>query len=303
MVNLSVRIGDLILKNPVITASGTFGYGEEFSELFDISRLGAITMKGISLEPMKGNPLPRIWETPCGMLNSVGLENVGLERFLKEKLPSVKRFHVPVIANILGNSLDEYLEIARSLDGEVEAIELNLSCPNVKGGGLFFGTDRSTMAEVVSHVKKNLRKSILITKLSPQVDIRIFSKIAEDSGSDAISLINTIPAMAIDIETRRPVFKNIIAGLSGPAIKPIALRMVWEAVSTVKIPVIGIGGIMTSSDAIEFLIAGATAVEIGTANFIDPLSSVKIIQGIEEYLRRKGISDINEIIKSLETGS
>lgn len=202
MVNLSVMIGSLRLKNPVITASGTFGYGEEFSEYFDLSILGAITMKGISLEPREGNPPPRLWETPCGMLNSIGLQNVGLERFIKEKIPSVRRFNVPVIANILGNSVDEYIELARSLDGEVEAIELNISCPNVKKGGIFFGTDRVAMAELVSAVKRILKKSLLITKLSPQADIKEFSKIAEDSGSDAISLINTISAMAIDIETR-----------------------------------------------------------------------------------------------------
>ncbi|MFN3740971.1 MAG: dihydroorotate dehydrogenase [Thermodesulfovibrionales bacterium] len=297
--NISVKIGQLTLKTPVITASGTFGYGEEFSEYFDLSLLGAITMKGISLEPREGNPPPRLWETPCGLLNSIGLQNVGLERFLREKLPFIRRFNVPVIANILGNSIDEYIELTRGLDGEVEAIELNISCPNVKKGGIFFGTDRSAMAELVSVVKKNLKKSLLITKLSPQADIKEFSKIAEDSGSDAISLINTIPAMAVDIESRRPVFKNIIAGLSGPAIKPIALRMVWEAVSTVKIPVIGIGGIMTAEDALEFLITGATAIEVGTANFIDPLASIKIIEGIKDYMQRKKISDIKEIIGSI----
>lgn len=300
MVNLSVMIGSLRLKNPVITASGTFGYGEEFAEYLDLSELGAITMKGISLEPREGNPPPRLWETPCGMLNSIGLQNVGLHRFLKEKLPPVRRFNVPVIANILGNSIDEYIELTKNLDGEVEAIELNISCPNVKKGGIFFGTDRVAMAELVSAVKRNLKKSLLITKLSPQADIKEFSKVAEDSGSDAISLINTIPAVAVDIEARRPVFKNIIAGLSGPAIKPIALRMVWEAVSTVKIPVIGIGGIMTAEDALEFLITGATAIEIGTANFIDPLASIKIIEGIKEYMKRRGVSDIKEIIGSLE---
>ncbi|MCX7793445.1 MAG: dihydroorotate dehydrogenase [Thermodesulfovibrionales bacterium] len=298
--NLSVKIGHLQLRNPVITASGTFGYGEEFAEYFDLSVLGAIAMKGISLEPREGNPPPRIWETPCGMLNSIGLQNVGLKRFLKEKLPFVRRFDVPVIANILGNSIDEYLELAKNLDGEVEAIELNISCPNVKKGGIFFGTDRQAMAELVNAVKRNLKKSLLITKLSPQADIKEFSKIAEDSGSDAISLINTIPAMAVDIETKRPVFKNITAGLSGPAIKPIALRMVWEAVSTVKIPVIGIGGIMTAGDALEFIITGAVAVEVGTANFIDPLASIRIIQGIEDYMIKRGLSDIEEIIGSIE---
>ncbi len=297
--NLSVMIGPLKLRNPVITASGTSGYGEELSQYFDLSLLGAITMKGISLKPMEGNPPPRLWETPCGLLNSIGLQNVGLERFLREKLPFVRRFALPVIANILGNSLDEYMELAESLDGEVEAIELNISCPNVKKGGIFFGTDRSAVAELVSAVKKTLKKSLLITKLSPQADIKEFSKIAEDSGSDAISLINTIAGMAVDIETRRPVFKNIIAGLSGPAIKPIALRMVWEAVSTVKIPVIGIGGIMTAEDALEFLITGATAIEAGTANFIDPLSSIKIIDGIKQYMNRNGISDIRQIIGSI----
>jgi dihydroorotate dehydrogenase (NAD+) catalytic subunit len=300
MVNLSVKIGHLTLKAPVITASGTFGYGEEFSEIADLKRLGAITLKGLSLLPREGNPPPRIWETPCGILNSIGLENVGLERFLKEKLPFIKKLNVPVIANILGNTVEEYVELAKNLDGEVEALELNVSCPNVKKGGIFFGTDRFALGELISAVKRVTKKSLLITKLSPQVEIREFSRIVEDAGSDALSLINTVPGMAVDIERRRPVFKNIIAGLSGPAIKPIALRCVWEAVQTVKIPVIGMGGIMTAEDCLEFLIVGARAIEVGTASFIDPLSAWKIIDGLEEHLKKRGIQDINTIIKSLE---
>jgi len=299
--NLSITIGHLKLKNPVMTASGTFGYGEEYSEFFDLNRLGAIVVKGISLKPMEGNPPPRICETPSGMLNSIGLQNVGLKRFLKEKLPYLKKFDTPLIVNILANTIHGYVRLSKALDDAgVDGIELNVSCPNVKKGGISFGTDKKTLARLISKVRQTVKSAVLITKLSPNVsNIQELSKIAEDSGSDAVSLINTIPAMAIDIETRKPRLANITGGLSGPAIKPVAVRMVWESYNTVKIPIIGMGGIMNSDDAIEFMLAGATAVAVGTANFVNPKATVTIIEGIEEYLRRKSIKDVKEIIGGL----
>ncbi|MCX5719844.1 MAG: dihydroorotate dehydrogenase, partial [Nitrospirae bacterium] len=281
--DLTVHIGHLKLKNPVMTASGTFGYGEEYSEFVDLNQLGAIVVKGISLKPMEGNPSPRICETPCGMLNAIGLQNVGLKRFIKEKLPYLRRFDTKVIVNILGNTMQEYKRLSEVLDGAgVDGIELNVSCPNVKKGGIIFGTDKKILARLIGKVRQSVKKAVLITKLSPNVsNIREFSKVAEDAGSDAISLINTITGMAIDVETRRPKLANIIGGLSGPAIKPIAVRMVWEASKAVKIPVVGIGGIMNAMDAIEFMLAGATAVEVGTANFVNPRVTIDIIEGIE----------------------
>lgn len=299
--NLSVHIGNLKLKNPVMTASGTFGYGEEYSEFVDLNKLGAIVVKGISLRPMEGNPPPRIWETPCGMLNSIGLQNVGLKKFVKEKIPYLKQFNTPVIANILANSIQGYVQLSRALDDSgVEGIELNVSCPNVKKGGISFGTDKKTLVRLISKVRQSVKRAVLITKLSPNVSsIQEFAKIAEDSGSDAISLINTVPGMAIDIETRRPRLSNITGGLSGPAIKPIAVRMVWESYNAVKIPIIGMGGIINAEDAIEFMLAGATAVAVGTANFINPKSIESIIAGIEDYFQRKSINHVKEIIGSL----
>jgi dihydroorotate dehydrogenase (NAD+) catalytic subunit len=299
--NLSVSIGNLKLKNPVMTASGTFGYGEEYAEFVDLNRLGAIVVKGISLKPMEGNPSPRICETQCGILNAIGLQNVGLKDFLKKKLPYLRRFSTPVIVNVLANTIQGYVRLSTALDDSgVDGIELNVSCPNVKKGGISFGTDKKTLAKLVSKVRQSVKGSVLITKLSPNVsNIQEFSKIAEDSGSDALSLINTIPAMAIDIETRKPRLANITGGLSGPAIKPIAIRMVWESYNTVKIPIIGMGGIMDADDAIEFMLAGASTVAVGTANFINPKATIEIIDGIEQYLRRKGINDVKEIIGSL----
>jgi dihydroorotate dehydrogenase (NAD+) catalytic subunit len=296
--NLSVTIGNLKLKNPVMTASGTFGYGEEYSEFVDLNKLGAIVVKGISLKPMEGNPPPRIWETPCGMLNSIGLQNVGLKKLVEEKLPYLKQFNTPVIANILANTIRGYAQLAKVLDDSgVEGIELNVSCPNVKKGGISFGTDKKTLARLISKVRQSVKNAVLITKLSPNVSsIREFAKIAEDSGSDAISLINTIPGMAIDVETRRPRLSNITGGLSGPAIKPVAVRMVWESYNAVKIPIIGMGGIMNAGDAIEFMLAGATAVAVGTANFINPRAVESIIAGIEDYFQRNAIHDVKEII-------
>jgi dihydroorotate dehydrogenase (NAD+) catalytic subunit len=301
LVNLEVTIGHLRLKNPVMTASGTFGYGEEYCEFIDLNKLGAIVVKGISLESMEGNPPPRICETPCGMLNAIGLQNVGLRRFVDEKLPYLKKFKTKVIVNILGNTIQEYLKLAQALEDKgVDGIELNVSCPNVEGGGMIFGTDKKILGRLISKVRKVIKKTLLITKLSPNIpNIQEFARIAEDSGTDAISLINTIPAMSIDIETWRPKLAHITGGLSGPAIKPIALKMVWEASKAVKIPVIGIGGIMNSDDAIEFILAGATAVQVGTANFLNPKSTVEIIDGIEKYLKKKGVNNIDNIIGAL----
>jgi len=298
VVTLEVNIGHLKLKNPVMTASGTFGYGEEYSEFVDLNKLGAIVVKGISLEPMDGNPPPRICETPCGMLNAIGLQNVGLKRFIKEKLPYLKKFDTPVIANILATTIQAYVRLSKALDDAgIDGIELNVSCPNVKGGGITFGTDKKTLSRLISKVRQSVKKAVLITKLSPNVsNIQDFAKVAEDSGSEAISMINTIPGIAIDIETRRPRLANITGGLSGPAIKPIAVRMVWESYNKVKIPIIGMGGITDAGDAMEFMLAGATAVAVGTANFINPHVAESIITGIEDYLKRKGIGDVKEII-------
>lgn len=298
---LAVEIGSLKLKNPVMTASGTFGYGEEYSEFLDLNMLGAVVVKGISLKPMEGNPPPRICETPCGMLNAIGLQNIGLKRFLKEKLPYLRQFDTKIIVNILGNTIQEYVRLSKELDDAgVDAIELNVSCPNVKKGGIIFGTDKRALSRLVSKVKQSAGKTLLITKLSPNVsDITEFARAAEESGSDALSLINTLRGMAIDIETRRPKLANITGGLSGPAIKPIALRMVWEASQSVRIPVIGIGGIINAQDAIEFMLAGATAIQVGTGNFINPMATIEIIHGIRSYSEEKNIDNIRDIIGSI----
>jgi dihydroorotate dehydrogenase (NAD+) catalytic subunit len=299
--DLTVDIGKLRLKNPVMTASGTFGYGEEYKEFVDLNMLGAVVVKGISLKPMEGNPPPRICETPCGMLNAIGLQNVGLERFLKEKLPYLRNFQTKIIVNILGKSIDEYVRLSEALaDAGVDAIELNVSCPNVKQGGISFGTDKKILSRLITKVKQSVRNVTVIVKLSPNVsNIGDFAKTAEDAGSNAISLINTIPGMAIDIETLRPKLANITGGLSGPAIKPIALKMVWDASRAVRIPVIGIGGIVNADDAVEFMLAGATAVQVGTGNFLNPRATIQIIEGIQTYLKRKKSRDIKKVIGSL----
>jgi dihydroorotate dehydrogenase (NAD+) catalytic subunit len=296
--DLTVNIGHLKLKNPVMTASGTFGYGEEYAEFVDLNMLGAVVVKGISLKPMEGNPPPRIYETPCGMLNAIGLQNVGLKRFLKEKLPYMKTFDTKVIVNVLGNTVQEYVKLAKALDeAGVDGIELNVSCPNVKQGGILFGTDRKALAKLIAKVRQAVSNSVLITKLSPTVsNIPEFARTAEENGSDAITLINTIPGMAIDAETWKPRLSNITGGLSGPAIKPIAIRMVWEASRAVGIPVIGVGGIMNTQDAVEFMLAGATAIEVGTGNFLNPMATVEIVNGIWTYLDKKGISKVKDII-------
>ena len=299
---MRVDIGGIEIKNPVMTASGTFGYAGEYVELVDLNRLGAIVVKGLSLEPSTGNPPPRIVETPCGMLNAIGLENVGLAAFVKEKLPFLRRLDTPVFVNIYGRRTEEYAELAARLediDG-VSGIEVNISCPNVKSGGMAFGAYPESAAEVVRAIRKQTTKPLMI-KLSPNVtDITKIAKSVEAEGADSISLINTITGMAIDIETRRPKIANITGGLSGPAIKPVALRMVWQVAQTVNVPVIGIGGIMTANDALEFLIAGAVAVQVGTANFINPHATTDIIDGIESFLIERNISNISDIIATLK---
>ena len=301
VMDLTVDIGRLKLKNPVMTASGTFGYGEEYAEFVDLNMLGAVVVKGISLEPMQGNPSPRICETACGMLNAIGLQNVGLKSFLKDKLPYLKKFDTKIVVNILGKNIQEYVRLSKSLDDAgVDAIELNVSCPNVKKGGIAFGTNKKILSKLITKVKQSVSSATVIAKLSPNVsNIPDFAKTAEESGSDAISLINTIPGMAIDIETRRPKLANIIGGLSGPAIKPIALRMVWEASGAVGIPVIGVGGIINADDAIEFMLAGAAAIQVGTGNFLNPRATSDIIEGIQLYLKRKAIHDIKKVIGSI----
>lgn len=300
--DLKVTIGGWTVKNPIMTASGTFGYGEEFSPYVNLEALGAIVVKGISLQPRPGNPPPRIVETPCGMLNAIGLENVGVDKFISEKIPLFKKYNTDFIVNILGDSVDEYSALAERLDNSpVAAIEVNISCPNVKKGGVAFGVDPKMAHEVTKAVKAKTTKPVII-KLSPNVtDISIMAKAAEEGGADAVSLINTLLGMAINHATRKPRLANIVGGLSGPAIKPIALRMVWQAASAVNIPVIGIGGIRTAEDVVEFLLAGATAVEIGTANLIDPGVSGQIVESLKDYLKHNNIMTVTDLIGSLNT--
>lgn len=301
--DLKVNIGKIELKNPVMTASGTFGYASEFENLIDLNRLGAIIVKGLSLKPSMGNPPPRIVETPCGMLNAIGLENVGFTSFVQDKLQFLKQLSTPVFINIYGKDIQEYAELASRIDDikEIAGIEVNISCPNVKAGGVEFGTDPDAACKVVKAVRDNTGKPLMV-KLTPNVtDITLIARSVEDAGADSISLINTITGMAIDIETRRPKLANITGGLSGPAIKPIALRMVWRVVQKVKIPVIGVGGIMTPEDALEFLIAGAVAVQVGTANLINPHATIDIIEGIEAFLIKRNIPRLTDIIGTLQT--
>ncbi len=299
--DLTVNIGPMKLKNPVLTASGTFGYGEEYSEHYDLSLLGGVMMKGISAKPREGNPPPRVYETPSGMLNAIGLQNVGLKKFLNEKLPFIRKYDTACIANVLGSTPAEYVKLARALDeAQVDGIELNVSCPNVKKGGVAFASDLKGMARLVKKVRAVVMHAALIVKLSPNVtDIRIPAKICEDEGADAISLINTITGMAIDAETRQPVLANITGGLSGPAIKPVALRMVWEVFHTVKIPIIGMGGISNGIDAVEFMLAGASAVAVGTANFVTPHAAPLVVEGIKDYMKNHSINNVSELTGSL----
>jgi dihydroorotate dehydrogenase (NAD+) catalytic subunit len=299
--DLSVTIAGIRMKNPVMTASGTFGYGQEYAPYFDLKELGALVTKGISLEPMAGNPPPRICETPSGMLNAIGLQNVGVDIFLQDKLPYLVKIGIPIIVNVLGHSLKEYVEVARRLDGQkgISGLEINISCPNVAQGGLSFGADPRLAARVVSRVR-TVTGLPLIAKLTPQVtDIGCIARAVEEAGADAVSLINTIPGMAVDIHTRRSKLGRINGGLSGPAIKPVALRLVHQAAQAVSIPVIGLGGIRSAEDALEFLIVGARAVQVGTANFVRPRASVEIIQGMRDFLLAQGIRKIEDLIGSI----
>ncbi|MCX7724092.1 MAG: dihydroorotate dehydrogenase [Thermodesulfovibrio sp.] len=300
--SLEVKIGSLSFKNPVLTASGTFGYGLEYSQFIDLNLLGGIVVKGLSLKPKHGNPPPRIYETPCGMINSIGLQNIGFEAFKKEKLPFLKKFNTNIIVNFFGENLDEYIEIATLLDETegVHALEMNVSCPNKDSEWRRMGLDPELLREAVKKVRLQIKKP-LIVKLSPQVtDIAFMARICEEEGADAVSLINTIPAMVIDIKTRKSMLGTTTGGLSGPAIRPIALRAVWEVVQSVKIPVIGVGGIFTAEDALQFFIVGAKAIQVGTANFINPTATVEIIEGIRQFLIDEKIEDINEIIGSFK---
>ncbi len=301
---LAVEIAGIGMKNPVLTASGTFGYGEEMSQIYDLSQLGALTVKGLSLHPQTGNRPPRICETPAGMLNSIGLQNIGVEAFVRDKLPFLRRIDTRVLANIYGHSAEEYAAVAGILDGAdgVDGIELNISCPNVKKGGMAFGTDRAETSRVVRLVRKATRLP-LIVKLSPNVtDITEFARVAEDEGADALSLINTLLGMAIDIHRKRPRLSRGVGGLSGPAIRPVALRMVHQVFRVTRLPVIGMGGIVCAEDAVAFLLAGASAVSVGTANFVDPLCPLEIIVGIASYLKAHGYSSVQQLVGALEVG-
>ena len=300
--NLAVEVAGIKLLNPVMPASGTFGYGEEYAPYLDVEKIGAIVTKGLSLNPKAGNPTPRIAETTSGMINAIGLQNIGIDAFISSKADFLRSVNTPVIVNFFGNTLEEYGEVAKRLADipEVAGVELNISCPNVKQGGIVFGTDPCAAAEVVSLVRKNLGSKPLVAKLTPNVtDITVIARAAEESGADAISCINTLTGMAIDVKTRKPRIANRIGGLSGPAIRPVAVRMVHQVVQAVKIPVIGIGGIMTAMDALEFLIVGATAVQVGTANFVDPGVMADIVDGIEQFCIEEGVADISEVIGSL----
>ena len=301
-IKTSVDIGGVCLANPVMTASGTFGYGIEFDEVLNLNRLGGLVMKGLSLHPSKGNPPPRIVETSGGMLNAIGLENVGIDRFISEKLPGLRSFDTKIFINIYGKTVEEYAAIAERVEGVegIHGIEVNISCPNVSAGGLAFGVDPVAAAGVVKAVKAKSSLPVMV-KLSPNVtDITEIARSVEGAGADSISLINTLTGMGIDIHTRKPLLANVVGGLSGPAVKPVAIRMVYQVARAVKIPVIGMGGIMTPEDALEFLIAGATAVQVGTANFVHPDAAEKIADGIETFLRAQGISNINDLIGSVD---
>jgi len=295
--DLSVDLAGIRLKNPVLTASGTFGYGEEYRDIVDLDRLGGIIVKGVSARPIKGNPPPRIWETPSGMLNAIGLENPGVDVFLSEKLPYLRQYDTAVIVNIFGYSLEDYVAVTERLDGVpgVAGLEVNISCPNVKAGGIVFGTNVKASFELLSALRRRT-KLPLIAKLSPNVtDITEFARAAADAGCDGLSLINTLLGMAIDVRSRRPRLANCTGGLSGPAIRPIAVRMVWQAAQAVRLPIIGMGGIMTAEDALEFVLAGATAVAVGTANFVNPAATLDVISGLETFLAREGVASLREL--------
>ncbi len=281
----NVDLNGLLLKNPVTVASGTFGFGREFSDFYDLSLLGAISVKGLTLKPREGNPVPRLAETPMGMINSVGLQNPGVEAFIRDEIPFLRKFDTKIIANINGNTLEEYVEMAKILDQEdVDSIEVNISCPNVKSGGMAFGTD-PLMASKVTSAVRNVTSKHIIVKLSPNVtDIRTIAKAAEVAGANCLSMINTITGMAFDLKTRRPVIANRIGGLSGPAVKPVGVRMVYETASVVSIPIIGMGGIMNAEDAFEYILAGATAIAVGTGNLVNPMCAPQVLEGLKKYL-------------------
>jgi dihydroorotate dehydrogenase (NAD+) catalytic subunit len=302
MANLKVNIGNLEFKNPVLTASGTFGYGPEYEDFMDINALGGIIVKGTTIHHREGNPYPRMAETPSGMLNAVGLQNKGVDYFIDKIYPQIKDYKTNVIVNVSGSTLEDYIAVAEKLNDldAIPAIELNISCPNVKEGGMAFGTSCASAQSVTKAVREVYKKTMIV-KLSPNVtNIAEIAQSVEDCGADSVSLINTLLGMAIDAERRKPILSTITGGLSGPAVKPIALRMVWQVSKAVKIPIVGLGGIMNATDAIEFFLAGATAIQVGTANFIDPAISEKIVVGIDEYLNRHGFKSVSEIIGGLE---
>lgn len=301
--DLSVRIGGMVLKNPVMPASGTFGYGEEYSKLIDLNRIGAVVTKSVRLKPSRGNPPPRLAETPAGILASIGLQSVGLKAFLKEKLPFLRKFNAKIIVNISGDTVEDYVRLAERLDAVegVDAVELNVSCPNVKKGGMLFGVDPDLTYELVSKVRKAVRRLTIITKLTPNVtDLTEIAEAAVKAGTDGLTLINSPLGMAVDVEKRRPKLATVVGGLCGPAIKPIGVRAVWQVSRRVKVPIIGVGGIFTASDALEYILAGATAIQVGTANFVNPRAMLEILEGIENYMKRHGINSISRLIGSLK---
>jgi dihydroorotate dehydrogenase (NAD+) catalytic subunit len=303
-VNLAVKIGSLTLQNPVTVASGTFGYGVEYSQLIDLNQLGAVVVKGIRLQPVRGNRTPRTVEVISGLINAIGLQGPGVDGFIRKYWPFLKELKVPTIINIWGTTVEEYAEVARRFDalGGVGALELNVSCPNIKEGGAQFGTEVKLLSQVVTACRKATQLP-LITKMSPNVvSIAPYAQAAEAAGSDALSIMNSFPAMAIDIETRRPMLANVTGGLTGPCIKPIAIKLVWEAAKAVKIPIIGMGGIQTAADAIEFLLAGATAVAVGTANFYEPQTALQVIAGLRQFMQQQRIQDVRELIGGVQTG-
>ncbi|MEW5974511.1 MAG: dihydroorotate dehydrogenase [Acidobacteriota bacterium] len=302
MIDLSVEFAGIHLKNPVIAASGTFGYGEEFGRLIDLNRLGGFVVKGLSAEPMAGAAAPRLHETASGMLNAIGLQNVGVRRFVEEKLPRLRKYQTHIFANVFGYSTEEYVQVVEVLNEAegITAYEVNVSCPNVKKGGIVYGSDPNATHEVVSAIKKVSRRPVIV-KLSPNVtDITVLARAAAEAGADALSLINTLLGMSVDVETFRPRLGNVTGGLSGPAIKPVAVRMVYQVTRAVRIPVIGIGGIRTAEDAIEFLLVGACAVQVGTATFLDPEASLKVIRGLEAFCARRNVTRVATLIGALK---
>ena len=301
---LGIQLGKLRLQNPVTVASGTFGYGVEYAQLLDLNQLGAVVVKGIRLGPVRGNPTPRTAEVTSGLLNAIGLQGPGVDGFIRKYWPFLKELQVPTIINIWGTTVEEYAEVARRFDalGGVGALELNVSCPNIKEGGAQFGTDCQLLSQVVAACRR-VTTLPLITKLSPNVvSIAPYARAAEEAGSDALAIMNSYPAMAIDIETRRPRLANVTGGLTGPCIKPIAVKLVWEAAQAVKIPIIGMGGIQNADDAIEFMMAGATAVAVGTANFYEPQTALQVVAGIREFMRSQGLDDVRQLVGSVQTG-